>query len=443
MKRVIVYVVLSAFFMAGCSEGDHAASPDQPQVEYASPETASVEIQNFMNADWLYDEYFGEYGFPEEFKATVINEIKLVANGFALQYAKGEDVEGSIAEFRSGMLLLQVSGQFGAMISQMSETWYSGDYEAMSARPPAVDMDSLPDAVRYFDLGVSAEEEIARLKALEVETAKDDAVFLKAQEKLVEKYNLPYELPGRAPKYIIYSSSMKGGGGKDKKKDEKPEYKHESDISDWAWRPGDIIWSDGGAGFGHMGIVTHFNNTEGEIARGALPWSWSRPGGAWLSIVDANTGGVNLHQGALLMDAWQKKYDTVRRYTYAHSIGWPNFTPPCDYKDCSQSGKNYYNYVTQRMFAIVNWAMGQVNKPYNWNFFNKNADDRTYCSQLVWQAYRQTARPGSSRPEWRDIDLDSNGGWVVFPNDILNHTLVVKMAESKKKKVGTCQYFCF
>ena len=61
MKRVIVCVVLSAFFMTGCGEGDQAASSSQPQVEYASPETASVEIQNYMNADWLYDEYFGEY----------------------------------------------------------------------------------------------------------------------------------------------------------------------------------------------------------------------------------------------------------------------------------------------------------------------------------------------------------------------------------------------
>ena len=59
MKRVIVCVVLSAFFMTGCGEGDQAASSSQPQVEYASPETASVEIQNYMNADWLYDEYFG------------------------------------------------------------------------------------------------------------------------------------------------------------------------------------------------------------------------------------------------------------------------------------------------------------------------------------------------------------------------------------------------
>ncbi len=395
-----------------------------------------------MNADWLYNEYFGEYGFPDEFKATVIDDIKLLANGFALQFARGEEVEQNIADFRNGMLFLQVSGQFGAMISQMSEAWYSGDYEAMSARPSAVDMDFLPDSARYFDLGVPTEEEISRLKALEAETTKDEAAYRVAQEELVEKYNLPYKLPNRRTKYIIYTPSMKGGGGKNNKKDEKPEYRHESNISDWTWRPGDIIWSDGAAGVGHMGIVTHFNNTGGEIASGVLPSSWSRPSGAVLSIVDANTGGVNLHQGALLMDAWQKKYDTVRRYTYAFYFGWPGFMPPCDYKDCTLSGKNYYNYVTQRMFAIVNWAMGQVNKPYNWNFFNKNADDSTYCSQLVWNAYRQTSRP-SPRPEWRNIDLDSNGGWIVYPSDILNHPLVVNMAESKKKKVGACKYYCF
>lgn len=395
-----------------------------------------------MNADWLYDEYFGEYGFPDEFKASFIDEIKLVANGFALQFARGEDVEASINLLRRDLFLAQISGQFGAMISQMSETWYSGDYEAMNARPPEVDLEPLPDSERF---GTTSPEEIARLKALEVSIAEDDAAILKAQEELVEKYNLPYDLPGRAPKYIIYSASMKGSGGwkgDDNNKDKEPEYKHELNVSGWSWRPGDIIWSDGGAGLGHMGIVTQFNNTEGEIARGHLPSSWSRPDGALLSIIDANTGGVGLHEGGADMNVWQARYDTVRRYTYAHFVGWPDYLPPCDYKDCSQKGKNYFTYAPRRMRAIVNWAMRRVGRLSYSVLASKNADNDTYCSLFVWGGYWHTAQ-SSPRPEWREIDLDSFGGWVVFPNDILNHPLVVNMAESKKKKVAPCQYFCF
>jgi len=37
----------------------------------------------------------------------------------------------------------------------------------------------------------------------------------------------------------------------------------------------------------------------------------------------------------------------------------------------------------------VEWAMSQINKPYNWNFFNIETQSEYYCSQLVWRAFER------------------------------------------------------
>lgn len=37
--------------------------------------------------------------------------------------------------------------------------------------------------------------------------------------------------------------------------------------------------------------------------------------------------------------------------------------------------------------AAANWCHDQINKPYNWNYFDTGARDKFYCSQLVWAAF--------------------------------------------------------
>lgn len=59
--------------------------------------------------------------------------------------------------------------------------------------------------------------------------------------------------------------------------------------------------------------------------------------------------------------------------------------------------------------GAVNYASNQVGKPYNMNFFDKERTDSFYCSQLVWQSWFAVG-----------IDIDSNGGGVVSPSDIVN-----------------------
>ncbi len=58
--------------------------------------------------------------------------------------------------------------------------------------------------------------------------------------------------------------------------------------------------------------------------------------------------------------------------------------------------------------AAVNYARQQARKPYNYNWLDKYRQDKFYCSQLVWASYYWTA----------NIDLDSNGGLAVSPDNL-------------------------
>ncbi len=65
----------------------------------------------------------------------------------------------------------------------------------------------------------------------------------------------------------------------------------------------------------------------------------------------------------------------------------------------------------------VAWAMKQIGKEYQFNFLNNkentSEDNKTFnCSELVYKSYRY----GTDSK----IDLDSNGGSSVYPNNIYN-----------------------
>lgn len=76
----------------------------------------------------------------------------------------------------------------------------------------------------------------------------------------------------------------------------------------------------------------------------------------------------------------------------------------------------YVNTTQATRNQAAQYSTQMVGKPYNNNFFyNHKVDDDSYnCSQLVWAAYKKTG-----------LDLDSDGGWGVYPNDILNSNKTV------------------
>lgn len=80
----------------------------------------------------------------------------------------------------------------------------------------------------------------------------------------------------------------------------------------------------------------------------------------------------------------------VRRYTN-------------DWKDRGHSyGVRVKGATKADYTAAAKYAIAQIGKPYNWNYFNKGTTDSFYCSQLVWRAWKN---------QGFDIDRMNLGDW--------------------------------
>ena len=70
-----------------------------------------------------------------------------------------------------------------------------------------------------------------------------------------------------------------------------------------------------------------------------------------------------------------------------------------------------YGATTSDYYGAVDFAETKIGLPYNWNFLNKNATDKYYCSQLVWQA-------------WLDVGINIETGSIpnaiIAPADLVN-----------------------
>lgn len=64
-----------------------------------------------------------------------------------------------------------------------------------------------------------------------------------------------------------------------------------------------------------------------------------------------------------------------------------------------------------KRFAAASWSEDQDGKPYNKNFFDKNREDKFYCSQLVWKAWLK---------QGIDIEKGSVPNGAVTPADLVN-----------------------
>ena len=67
----------------------------------------------------------------------------------------------------------------------------------------------------------------------------------------------------------------------------------------------------------------------------------------------------------------------------------------------------------QKSFLAANWSQNQINKKYNYNFFNwRNAEAKKfYCSQIIWTAYYKTCQ----------TDIAPNRPLILFPIDFVSN----------------------
>jgi len=368
--RVAIFFMLSITIVS-CGGGSNL---NQPQLEYGVTDLEGEnDLVKYTNAEWLYQNYLGEYGLPDELKGMVMPQMMLLANGFALQHSQGKDVEAAISRFDSGMKAMYYSGKLGVMVNQTVDAYDSGvaDLETSSEE------DGVDENVTERIIDADAQINIIASDVI-------NESFIKEQEQLVIDHNLPYSIPELDIKSLVISESMKGGASKvNIKNGIAVGQKTHQGIDAWAnWWEADFLWVDGAGGLGHMGLVT---NTSSSIKH----------------VIDANTGpGVSRHRGGI--DAWANngKYTVVE--------GW-YYTP-------WGSGFWRRDNVVRRASYLTS-----IPTTYNYNFFNKKAINSSYCSQLIWQVYYE---------EGVGIDLDADKGLIVYPNDIRRHSDTAKFNAS-------------
>ena len=82
------------------------------------------------------------------------------------------------------------------------------------------------------------------------------------------------------------------------------------------------------------------------------------------------------------------------------------------YKVVTKNNGNI-RYSEKQRSKVASWALGQVGKKYDTQWWNNKLNTREgnakfNCSELVWKSWKFRA----------GVDLDSNGGNGVYPNDI-------------------------
>ena len=327
----------------GCGGGSDTTTP--ARVSY-SDQAAAGTVKDYMDADWLYQNYLGDLGLPPEVKPQLMPAIQMLANGFALQFKRGDDVTTAIKSFDSRLLDYAASGQAVKFFQSMND-----QARTVPTQQPSVPSATTGSAVTLPTL--TANEAAAVQKALS-----EDAALLANIQQIAEQYNLPYKITGQDAQWFTYTPTMKGSKGSGSGS-AGPSPTGHVNIPYWNWRPGDVIWSNGETGTGipgHVGLVDAYSLSN-------------------LRIIDANTPGVRETRDLV---GWANHYTQVRAYT--PFLRW-NEDEAWNYGQVGVPPDSYYRYSST-------WYAGQqLGKPYNWNFVNPRATDSYYCTSLIWAAY--------------------------------------------------------
>ena len=358
----ISLAVVTALGLGGC--GNTAQKNNTPTVERGGDTEGNNDLSRYTNADWLFQNYLGEYGLPEELKSMMMPDLKKLANGFALQYAQGKDVQKNIAQINMAMKALRYSGELESFTQSMVKEYDDGLYDAPDAN--ATDDGADADANTTLDISPETQKAIDEANKLEEE-------YRKEQKDLVTKYHLPYPLEGHRTKVIIYSSEMKAKWGVHRRRGARFRY-----TDSWKWYDADFFWTDGAKSLGHMGLI------------------------------DANDHGIDTAIDDMPKVGVQKHYGLDRYFNDRHNTSWTILE---GHRYTRWSKSNW-----RRRYALK-WAYKQVGRMKYSLASTKSNQKVSYCSSFVWKAYKRYG-----------VDLDKDGGWYVWPRDITGQRYVHKFA---------------
>lgn len=357
MKKLICTAMFPLLLLLGCGSG--GGSTGIPSKVSYSDTVGKGTVENYTNADWLYQNYLAEYGLPAEFKQSFMPALKMLANGFALQLNRndpkqGDDVKASVEHFHKQFLQFVASGEAAQFVKSMSDSPRQSIIPDIASLTAAEQEEQMKN---YVPPPMSDDAKQAVAAAL----AEDERVRAEVK-KTADDYKLPYTIEGQDEQWFAYTPTMKGSG---KGGGTAPATSKRHCIKSWNWREGDILWSNGQSGLGipeHVGIV---DTTSSKIPR----------------AIEANTPEVVIFPD---LDTWANRYTQIRGYT--PNLNWNK--SDVDYYN-SNSGYFHPNFTynwdsIRRVWAVTyaNWAVG---KPYG-NLLNPRDTSKFYCSSLLpWQ----------------------------------------------------------
>lgn len=347
--KAIYILIASTLLLTACGGGSGSAAS---KVEY-SDKVAAGTVADYSNADWLYQNYFGDYGLPKEVKPFFIPSLQMLANGFVMQLKTGQDVRKNIEQVHSLFLQYTASGQATKFFAQVQNDIQENEIQVTKK----VDDASNP----YFvEPTISNEDKIAIEQAKQRDLAEELEI-----QKLAEQYQLPYKIAEQKEQWFIYTPTMKGGGkgGASSGGGTSSKPKNHQNINSWGWRPGDVVWVNGAGSItgvpGHVAMITPTENG--------------------LSLIDANTDvGVSQRYN---IQGWMDRYTEVRALTPRLNWSWDEYN--CYYS----YGSSYCRSDSWIRYNSFQHSLSHVGAPYNWNFTNPRDTTQFYCTSLLWHAY--------------------------------------------------------
>ena len=350
-------LIVTTLAVASCGGGGQS----QTKIEY-SDKVAAGTIANYTDANWLFQNYLGDYGVPEQVKLQFMPALKLLANGFDLQLKTGLDVKGNIEQVHSMFLYYQSSGdatKFFAPLQNASATATAIATATATATSDTVQVE-VPTNPNFVEPVISAEDQTA-IRAAKQRDAAERAEI----QSIAQQYGLPYRIDGIPEQWFIYSSTMKGGGkgggGGSGGGGNQP--KTHSDVRYWGWRRGDMVWVNG-------------SSISGVPGHNAIVWGE----GTEVGLIDSNTDvGVSYTRN---LQGWFERYTEVRALT-------PRLNWSLDEFNCYNNYGGAYGCAKDSWQRINAWwfAYEKQGYPYNWNFTNPRDTSQFYCSSLLWNAY--------------------------------------------------------
>ena len=328
MKTKILMLLSVLLLITGCSNGDEQVKTNAQHVPVViqssdGNETITYNAEEFSNADWLYENFFGDYNFPDSFKYPMMIEMQKLANGFALKFAKAKTTDEMVSEY-SKFYALKQSVQFQKFHSQTvthfsamsadeladkEEAWQEAVEAKANAMKEAMiqvqndiilvdteeidsDIDLSNDTnVQEIDItdeeptedelkqrlivsgeGYELEEEKISEDVADTNTRETletliekDTQQIEAQKEAVQEYDLPYDVPSQSEKIAsidtLAQSIAMSSDGQDT---QKYNYTKNDFNTSSEFQTGDVLLLYGFAGTGHVGMVSKEKNKDGK-----------------------------------------------------------------------------------------------------------------------------------------------------------------------------------